>query len=89
MNAHALISPFQALSKFLKSVSWNVALEAKTALDMLTRWSVMDVADALELLGPIFTHPAVRRYAVARLQQADDEVGHVLTSVAVYGTNAE
>ncbi len=34
----------------------------------------MDVQDALELLGPTFTHPAVRTYAVARLKQALDEV---------------
>lgn len=33
----------------------------------------MDVNDALELLGPSFTHPAVRYYAVARLKQAPDE----------------
>jgi len=29
--------------------------------------------DALELLSPNFTHPAVRRYAISRLQQAPDE----------------
>merc|ERR1740137_329558 len=33
----------------------------------------MDVSDALELLGPTFQQVEVRRYAVARLQQADDE----------------
>ncbi len=32
------------------------------------------MADALELLSPAFQHPALRKYAVARLQQADDEV---------------
>lgn len=34
----------------------------------------MDVEDSLELLSSQFTNPTVRRYAVARLQQADDEV---------------
>jgi phosphatidylinositol 3-kinase len=34
----------------------------------------MDVQDALELLGPTFTHAAVRAYAVTRLRQAPDEV---------------
>jgi len=63
----------KALAKFLKCVDWQVTLEAKQALDLLTRWSLMDVSDALELLGPTFSHPSVRRYAVARLQQADDE----------------
>lgn len=34
----------------------------------------MDVEDSLELLSSHFSNPTVRRYAVARLQQADDEV---------------
>lgn len=33
----------------------------------------MDVEDALELLSPNFQHPAVRRYAITRLKQAQDE----------------
>ncbi|KAH3837707.1 hypothetical protein DPMN_111108 [Dreissena polymorpha] len=33
----------------------------------------MDVEDALELLTPTFAHPTVRKYAVTRLRQADDE----------------
>jgi len=64
----------QALTKFLKSVNWKVAQEAKQALDLLNKWSPMDVDDALELLSPSFVNPAVRKYAVTRLQQADDEV---------------
>lgn len=69
-------SYFQALTKYLKSVSWNVPQEAKQALDLLAKWSPMDVEDALELLSPnpAFAHRDVRRYAVTRLQQADDEV---------------
>jgi len=64
----------QALTKFLKSVNWKVSQEAKQALDLLNKWSPMDVDDALELLSPAFVNPAVRKYAVTRLQQADDEV---------------
>ena len=64
----------QALTKFLKSVNWTVTQEAKQALELLERWSAMDVEDALELLSPAFSHPAVRKYAVTRLQQAEDEV---------------
>lgn len=45
----------------------------KQALDLLHRWSPMDVVDALELLTPAFAHPAVRKYAVTRLRHADDE----------------
>ncbi|XP_070542785.1 phosphatidylinositol 3-kinase catalytic subunit type 3-like [Ptychodera flava] len=63
----------QALTKFLKCVNWNLPPEAKQALDLLGKWQAIDVADALELLSPQFTNPTVRRYAVARLQKADDE----------------
>jgi len=75
--------PVQALTKFLKSVNWKVPQEAKQALDLLSRWSPMDVDDALELLSPVFVNPAVRKYAVTRLQQADDEVSVVLFTVMV------
>lgn len=65
---------FQALTKFLKCVNWSMPQEAKQALELLTKWSPMDVEDALELLSPAYTHPAVRKYAVTRLQQAEDDV---------------
>lgn len=42
---------------------------------MMEMWAPMDVEDALELLSSNFAHPAVRRYAISRLQQApDDEI---------------
>ena len=63
----------QALAKFLKSVNWSMPQEVDQALDLMNRWNPMDVADALELLSPMFVNPAVRQYAVARLQQASDE----------------
>ncbi|XP_049792140.1 phosphatidylinositol 3-kinase catalytic subunit type 3 isoform X1 [Schistocerca nitens] len=63
----------KALTKFLKCVNWKLNVEARQALDMLKQWAPMDVEDALELLGPNFTHPAVRSYSVGRLQQAPDE----------------
>uniref|UniRef100_A0A8C5UER4 Phosphatidylinositol 3-kinase catalytic subunit type 3 n=1 Tax=Malurus cyaneus samueli TaxID=2593467 RepID=A0A8C5UER4_9PASS len=63
----------KALTKFLKCVNWNLAQEAKQALELLGKWKPMDVEDSLELLSSHFTNPTVRRYAVARLQQADDE----------------
>lgn len=69
-----LLSP-QALTKFLKCVNWDLPQEAKQALELLGKWRPMDVEDSLELLSSQFTNPTVRRYAVARLQQADDEVG--------------
>lgn len=64
----------QALTKFLKCVNWALPQEAKQALELLGKWRPMDVEDSLELLSSQFTNPTVRRYAVARLQQADDEV---------------
>lgn len=63
----------KASVKFLECVNWKVAGEARQALDLLGQWAPMDVEDALRLLSPSFQHSSVRRYAVARLQQASDE----------------
>ncbi|KAK4291772.1 hypothetical protein Pmani_033777 [Petrolisthes manimaculis] len=63
----------KALTKFLKGVNWKLAGEAKQAIELLSRWVPPDADDALELLGPAFTHPDVRRYAVERLSQSSDE----------------
>ncbi|KAK4810682.1 hypothetical protein QYF61_007482 [Mycteria americana] len=63
----------RALTKFLKCVNWDLPQEAKQALELLGKWKPMDVEDSLELLSSHFTNPTVRRCAVARLQQADDE----------------
>ena len=71
---------FQALVKFLKSVNWSVPEEVDQALELMNGWNPMDVADALELLSPMFVNPAVRQYAVARLQQANDDVSDAVVS---------
>ncbi|XP_034949252.1 phosphatidylinositol 3-kinase catalytic subunit type 3 [Chelonus insularis] len=63
----------KALTKFVKCVNWKVAGEERQALEMLAIWAPPDPEDALELLGPAFTHPAVRRYAIRRLSQAHDD----------------
>lgn len=65
----------QTLTKFLKAVSWEDASEAKQAVDLLSQWSEIDVADALELLGPgpSFADSHVRAYAVNRLRKASDK----------------
>ncbi|RXM29641.1 Phosphatidylinositol 3-kinase catalytic subunit type 3 [Acipenser ruthenus] len=63
----------KALTKFLKCVNWALPQEAKQALELLGKWKPMDVEDSLELLSSQFSNPTVRRYAVARLEQADDE----------------
>ena len=62
------------MTKFLKCVNWKVPLEAKQATELMVRWQAIDVVDALELLSPAFSNPLVRKYAVSRLEWADDEV---------------
>ncbi|XP_059151424.1 phosphatidylinositol 3-kinase catalytic subunit type 3-like [Physella acuta] len=68
-----LSSQKEALAKFLKSVNWKLPQESTAALEMLLLWSPMNVEDALELLSPAFTHVKVRKYAIMRLRQANDE----------------
>ena len=63
----------RALTKFVKSVAWQDQSEARQAVQMLPKWTEIDVDDALELLGPTFGNPAVRAYAVDRLRKSDDE----------------
>lgn len=63
----------RALTKFVKSVNWRDAGEAHQAVEILPKWTEIDVDDALELLGPTFDNSAVRSYAVDRLRKADDE----------------
>ncbi|KAJ3129548.1 Phosphatidylinositol (PI) 3-kinase [Nowakowskiella sp. JEL0407] len=63
----------KALTKFIKSVEWNDAIEEKQAVELLHSWVEIDVEDALELLGPTFTHPEVRYHGVAQLNKAEDD----------------
>lgn len=63
----------KALTKFLKCINWQTATEVRQALNLLDLWVPMDVEDALELLSPNFQHPALRRYAITRLRQAQDD----------------
>lgn len=68
-----LSSQKKALTKFVKCVNWKVVGEERQALEMLSSWAPPDPEDALELLGPAFTHPSIRRYAIERLTQAQDD----------------
>ncbi|OEL23829.1 Phosphatidylinositol 3-kinase, root isoform [Dichanthelium oligosanthes] len=47
--------------------------EAKQAVELIGKWEMIDVADALELLSPDFESDEVRGYAVSVLERADDE----------------
>ena len=70
---HHLTRDKRALTKFVKSVGWNDQNESRQAVQILPKWTEIDVDDALELLGPTFDNPAVRAYAVDRLRASDDE----------------
>jgi phosphatidylinositol 3-kinase len=70
---HHLTRDKRALTKFVKSVAWQDQSEARQAVQILPKWTEIDVDDALELLGPTFDNPAVRAYAVDRLKESDDE----------------
>ena len=70
---HHLTRDKRALTKFVKSVSWQDQAEARQAVQLLPKWTEIDVDDALELLGPTFDNPAVRAYAVDRLRESDDD----------------
>ena len=74
---HHLTRDKRALTKFMKSVTWHDHSEARQAVQILSKWTEIDVDDALELLGPNVDNPAVRAYAVDRLRKADD--GELLT----------
>lgn len=63
----------KALTKFVKCVNWKMPGEERQALEMLSLWTPPDPEDALELLGPAFTHQAIRRYAIERLNHAPDD----------------
>ncbi|KAF2286675.1 hypothetical protein GH714_023479 [Hevea brasiliensis] len=67
------MSEKRALTKFLRCVEWSDVQEAKQALEMMGRWEMIDVCDALELLSPVFESEEVRAYAVSVLERADDE----------------
>jgi len=70
---HHLTRDKRALTKFVKSVAWQDQSEARQAVQLLPKWTEIDVDDALELLGPTFDNPAVRAYAVDCLRESDDD----------------
>lgn len=70
---HHLTKDKRALTKFVKSVAWSDYNEARQAVQLLPKWTEIDVDDALELLGPTFDNAAVRAYAVDRLRDSNDD----------------
>ena len=57
-------------------MAWSDQSEARQAVQLLPKWTEIDIDDALELLGPSFDNPSVRAYAVDRLHKAPDDVSH-------------
>ncbi|KAI0523993.1 hypothetical protein KFK09_003357 [Dendrobium nobile] len=72
----SLMSEKKALTKFLRCVEWSDIQESKQAIELMGKWEIIDVADALELLSPVFESEEVRAYAVSVLGRADDEELH-------------
>ncbi|KAJ8773848.1 hypothetical protein K2173_008311 [Erythroxylum novogranatense] len=72
----SLMSEKRALTKFLRCVEWSDVQEAKQALELMNKWEMIDVCDALELLSSVFESEEVRAYAVSVLERADDEELH-------------
>ncbi|GAB2280474.1 hypothetical protein Dimus_015102 [Dionaea muscipula] len=69
----SLMSEKKALTKFLRCVEWSDVQEAKQAIELMGKWEMIDVSDALELLSPVFESEEVRAYAVSILERAEDE----------------
>lgn len=68
-----------ALTKFLRAVDWSDTADVEEALELLNRWTAVEVADALEMLSDFFRNAHVREYATRVLSQAsDDEISSYL-----------
>ena len=63
----------KALAKFVQSIDWQSRQEADEAVELMYRWQPLDTTDALELLARDFKDTRVRKYAISRLQCADNE----------------
>ena len=57
-------------------------------MELLPKQVEVNIDDVLELLGPMFTNPAVRSYAVDYLCKADDDVSLVII-IYYFCTEAE
>jgi len=77
------------LIKYLRAVDFNDGYESKEAISLLSRWTPIDIADALELLSSHFTQPEVRAYAVKTLSSAMNDVSPVSLSGLLVGVVAE
>ena len=64
----------KALAKFVQSIDWQSKQEADEAIELMYHhWQPLHTTDALELLTRDFKDQRVRKYAISRLQCADNE----------------
>ncbi|SSD58293.1 related to Phosphatidylinositol 3-kinase VPS34 [Saccharomycodes ludwigii] len=63
----------KALPKFLQSCSLTDEAEQKEVVNLMNRWTEIDIADAIELLSPSYNSSFVKEYAVRCLRKATDE----------------
>ena len=69
------MSSKRALTKFLQSATLNDENEKTEVIRLMDLWIEIGIEDAIELLGPRYTLPFVREYAVRRLEKStDDEI---------------
>ena len=60
----ALKDEKRALTKVLLSVDWGDVQEAQQGIELLSHWAAIDVADALELLSPLFLNTEVNPHGL-------------------------
>ncbi|KAL0479456.1 vacuolar protein sorting protein VPS34 [Acrasis kona] len=64
----------KALTKFLRCVDWEIEKENKEAINLLQRWTRIELVDCLELLSKTFANNQVlRSHAANILKDADDD----------------
>ena len=71
-NRYRCASESRLLAKFLKIVDWGNHDEKREAREVMSRWEVVRPEIALELLGPTFSDPVVRAFAVQHLARMSD-----------------
>ena len=73
-----LASDPRNLPVFLRAVDWGVPMEVAEATQLMARWAPLSEAQALDLLGPDMSHPAVRTCAIDVLRSTSSDEDLVL-----------
>ncbi|KAJ4857461.1 phosphatidylinositol 3- and 4-kinase domain-containing protein [Trichoderma breve] len=70
----------RGLAKFVRSVNWNDQGELKQAVQVLSRWTEIDVDDALGMLGPSFDNPTLVQALKYEYMSSDSGVDNIQDS---------